>query len=150
MSLRPGMEKAKCSCPSRKCSELVSCWMTSPGKAFSLSRERRTCFVAEGCGSLSVWSFQESLEQGICHLCVPRACLVWVAVSQCCRKRGWWCREQCPSPALGRGPAMCHLWSPGFVPARAVQDSCCQKHLCALKDAATWTKTPGDNFESNQ
>lgn len=120
MSLRPGMGKAKYSCPSRECSGLIPCSVTSPGKAFSLSRERGTWILE--CVDLSV------------ELRTTRnlSSLVWVAVFQCCRRSGWWCREHCPCPALGREPGTCHLWSPGFVPL-SVRDSCWQKHLLALK-----------------
>lgn len=93
MSLRPGMGKAKYNCWSKEFSELISCWITSPGKAFSLSRER--CFVTEGrTGVLcyvelsvelrtmrNLWSLCSQTLFGL-DSCIPVLQEVWLMVQR--------------------------------------------------------------------
>lgn len=136
MSLRPGMGKAKYSCPSRECSELIPCWITSPGKAFSLSRERGMWILE--CVDLSV-ELRTTRNLSSLGSCVPVLQEEWLVV-----------QRALPMPSPGQGTWHVPLVMPWFCAIVCAWQLLTETPPCSLTDAATWTKTLSDNFESNQ
>lgn len=120
------MGKAKHSCPSRECSELVSCWIASPGKAFILSKRKKDVFCSWGTRILECMELSEEFRTTRTLPCLSSQRLFGIAVSQCCRAL--------PVPSPGQGTWHVPLVMPWPCAREACAGQVLQKHLLALEE----------------